>query len=340
MGFQGSVTDEQIKDYLHKNVGDFRPDWQSLYFDLMGMGELGALAEIAKPAAVKSISTAYKAMRGSVKPEYLEAADTMFRHLSKGIRRAPQELLDPVENITLKRKLPGAFGNYDPTTRSIRISADQLAQRTVVDPSKGYNTLFHELSHSEQWGRGLEKFYNDQIREIHAQYFSDTLEGVMKSKGGQLSMEDVNKVFKETLVDAKEIYDQGASVWDVAQEVQTRRGSGTPLGGLESNTSLQTSKLVNQDLKELVGNLGGEMFESTYKPGDMIDVPGVGKVRYDANKSWVEGGDPLHQYTIQEGPARGATIGSYKEGLEELTRKALETVKKFSEKFKFESTDF
>lgn len=331
MAFQSSVTDEQIEDYLHTNVGDFRPDWESLYFDLVGMGEMVGLAQISKRAATKMLAKDFKKILSnkSVNAPLAEIPKSeigVFRNIIKGVRKAPKEILDPISEIHLKPELSDAlgrtfFGRYGTKKKDVGLGMASLKRRAEGgDLAKAINTLYHELGHGMQDRAGLLASHSRGFIEAHAEDFAYNVESALKT-GKPLNMDFLQSIYAEgfdrVTSEAKKGYNYGV----IRSQTKAKRNVG--------------------NLGDLVEQLGGETFFSQeYKVGDMIDVPGVGKVKYDADQAWFEGGKPFHQYTIQEGPARGATIGSYVEGLEELTEKALETVKKFSEGFHLKDIDF
>jgi hypothetical protein len=88
-------------------------------------------------------------------------------------------------------------------------------------------------------------------------------------------------------------------------------GGGTPGGGRGP---------VNMIKKPRFGKLG----ELTAK--EIFETP-HGKVRYDSSAPFYEGGPKMHQYTIQEGPAKGATFSAKSQSMDEISRLTEDMIK-------------
>lgn len=299
MAFKGApgTSNEEIKEYLHKNVGDFRPDWQSMYLDLVGAGELTGLgqglAKIAKPAAIKQLSKGLKQYIEDYTAHGftdIEGVGNVFRRLTRAIRRTPQELLDPLESVHFRAK-EGAHGYVSIPEKSLSIAPG-------VRPEKVYSTLGHELVHIEDL-----KPYWKQGKQSLPMSIADKLE-----ERAYTSMEAVGSLLQK--------------------------------GKMNFDDFITT---INQDLDDLIRNLGGEtteLFAKEMKPGQLIDVPGVGKVKYDAAMEPFEGYGIMHQYTIQEGAAKGATIATKEPGMDALIKSAVDKTKQFAEGAKLRLKDF
>lgn len=385
MAFQSSVTDKEVEDYLHENVGDFRPDWQSLYFDLVGMGaEFGMMSQISKTEGVKQLSKGLKkylqpsdAMTRKAFMKYGGSAEevipqvtrkltpeqkTAFRAMTRGVRQASEKFLNPVSKLELhprvyvRSEYPGEsineiFGSYNRGTDKIELNFEALAKRSKRDPGKAKNTLFHEMGHAMQKETGIsDSFVSSSAREMHMQLFADDLERISQ-KGGKLSDELIEDIFADTWDKTQQLKAGGVGTRDLANRIHNQRMNDFNLREMnpDFDTSYKASdemmRYFEADVVDFIGefksSFGKHDYELTkYKVGDMIDVPGVGKVKYDAAMEPFEGKGLLHQYTIQEGPAKGATIGSYKEGFDELIKIASEKTKQFAEGMKFKLEDF
>lgn len=264
MAFQGTkgTSDKEIEAYLHKNIGDFRPDWQSLYFDLVGMGEMGGLAEIAKKDAVKILTKSYKDLIGTVKPEYAGAAGQMLSSITRNMRRLPQEFLDTFKKLQVERKVSGVFGSYNDALSRVRLSADQLIQRTTEDTTKGFNTFAHEVGHAKQYEMSLGNL-DTNLKELHMHLFSDELEKYMKYNPGKVTNESINEIFSNTFTAAKKMDEQGVSRGILSKQIAENRAGTAINPSIEYETAFDVTKSINQNLDDVVKSLGGEMLETT-----------------------------------------------------------------------------
>lgn len=231
------TSDREIKDYLHKNVGDFRPDWQSLYFDLMGFAGMGGVADIAKKTAVKALAHDFKnilrtsglAGHGETLIELPSNVTKAFRNVIKGTRRAPQELLDPVKDIFLEPYIPGSYGQFNRGSKEIALNLDAFAKSVLKgDLNRPFVTLFHELGHGLQKQKGLTGTVPDQLREVHMEIFGDEL-ATLTGKGTDLDMQVVEKIYDSTYEKARQVYNlTNLNPIDLNRAFTIRRSGQTP----------------------------------------------------------------------------------------------------------------
>jgi len=378
MAFKGApgTSDKEIDKYLKENIGDFRPNWQSLYFDLMGMGaEFGMVSQISKTEGVKQLS---KGLKRYLQPSNAMTRETFmklggtaeeaipqvarkltpekkvaFRAMTKGIRQAGKRFLDPVSELELHPQIftendttgrfAEIFGSFNRDTGRVRLNFEALGRRSKIDPGKAKNTLFHEFGHAMQKETGMsdsiDSLIGSSAREMHMQLFADDLERIAQ-KGGKLSDELIEDIFADTWDKTQQLKAGGVGNRDLANRIQNQRINDFSLKG--RNPDFDTAYKASDEMMryfeadivdfidEFESSFGKHDYELTkYKKGDIIDMPEVGKVRYDA--PGVYGKKDWHQLTIDDlsSPAHKATFISTDSSMKTAVKKALETVKKF-----------
>lgn len=329
-GIYQDISDEEIKKHLHERVGDFRPGWRELYLDLFSFGTEGALAQISKTEAVKGMTTGVKAfikqsLAAGAKYGLAPHQKETVRRTIRSIRRAPQEVLDPLSKAEIKT-MGGPAGQLDLEKGIIRFDPT-----TKTSP---YEVVGHELAHVEDLlmpGRRLRPGVSEvELGAIEARAYEAGPRIGSLLKSGKVDY----KAFKDELEQAGEfasaVFGRSPLKSDVVDFYRAKAGE------IAKRTKLDEDPV---GLANLVRKLGGEVLEMEgrlpktlkgFKKGDIIDMPGVGKVRYDAPEAYGKKG--WHQLTVDDpiSPAHKATFISTDPSMETAIEKALKTVEKFS----------
>ncbi len=194
-----------------------------------GSGGTGPARIGIKEAVVETaeqFKSLIKEQKGKIFPGQAEA----FRATQKGTRQLPKGFLKPVKEINLyditkmdfsKGQRLESFGTFDRITDIVNLNLNELAKRSLVDPTKAKNTLFHEVGHALQKRTGLSDKYGTTVREIHMQMFADSLE--MTAKGEKISSKILAEVFKRTWEEAKVAESSGETSLQVSKMIRERR---------------------------------------------------------------------------------------------------------------------
>lgn len=380
MAFKGApgTSDKEVEQYLHENVGDFRPNWQSLYLDLMTMGEAGALAQITKKQGLQQISKwmrrnltrpASKVTSGMSEIRPMTSGEkTAYKSLAKSIHQSPERFLRPVSELELhpsvavqraSGELEEIYGSFNRVTDKAKFNLTAFAEKANIDPTKASTTFFHEVGHAMQKETGMNvPFISQNAREIHMQLFADDLERLASRTKGTVSDELVESVFDDTWSKTQQLLaGQELSAGEVASRIRNLRVNETNLRSRNPNYERMPrgsddvmdyfSQFEIDPFEQIVKDLGGEMFErksfgslSEMKKGDYLDIPDVGRVRYDA--PGVYGNPKWHQLTVDDpgSVVHKATFISTDESLATATQKAQDMLKKYIEGAAKRTEDF
>jgi len=249
-------------------------------------------ANIGRKDALKLLAKDFRGLKGKTNIFGRDVrSPEVYRDIVTALKNIPQKHLDPVEDIGLFTKSTrGEIGSFRGSTKTIRLKTHQPGG----DPIE---TLGHEVIHSEQFRRAKTPITHKQVPMIekHAE------------EGGRIFAEMVHKLPKGERITKRgfdEIY---------------RQATGS-LGGSPYKRKAAVSKVTDLSLTP--------RFQIPKEAGTVFESP-VGKIRYDTSQAWEEGGKIYHQYTIQEGPARGATFSSKSQAATEIFQRAKDMVSRF-----------
>lgn len=249
-------------------------------------------ANIGRKEALKMMAKSYRGLKGKTTDLILSARKPeTYRGFVKALKNIPQERLDPVESIGLfAKEKRGVLGTFKSKEKAIRLKAAHRGG----DPIE---TLGHEVIHSEQFRKTSIPIQHKHVPMIekHAKeagkIFSETVQKL--PKGERITTEGFDEIYRQaTKALGTKPYARGEAVGKVTE------------------LSL------------------GPKYKMPKKAGEIFETP-VGKVKYDASQSWEEGGKVYHQYTIQEGPAKGATFTSTSKSSAEVFKLAENKVAEF-----------
>jgi len=305
MGFQGApgTSNKEIKAYLHKNVGDFRPNWESLYFDLLGFGEMGGLmGAISKKAAVKSLAKGGKSWLKTVEEEFPFALDLAKKTIGKfirGTRRLPQEILDPLEKVEFK--------SMGTVKGRVNIPKATLQLNPTTLPKKVYNTLGHEVAHIDD----LKALFRKESKTI---------------KRGILER---NPSISRTKDQAEDL------AYGIMEEVGSLISKNKlDYSSLKRIIGEYTASKNPQELGSLVKELGGEIFKSAgafeMRGGRDILAEAMNPGVKNFSKKAFQLGREINRGDVSREVVEGA-FKTLKEKMVKMPRGTLEEISKFGE---------
>lgn len=244
MGFESGMSDKEVAGFLEKTAGIPKRTAADWYLDLVGVGEMAGLAQIAKGTAVREMAASGKAFLKKVNEELPSwtSAQTVNELVGKtigkfirGIRRVPQEVLDPLESVN--------FEKMGEVAGRVRLNKAEMQFNPTIGPKAVYKTVGHEITHVEDL---------------------KPLLGI-KSKTTRANLLKRNPSVSQTRDEAEDL------AYGVMDEV----------GKLISKNELDYDKLKTiigeftaakepENLKDLVRSLGGEIFEVKLSPEDIL----------------------------------------------------------------------
>ena len=209
-----------------------------------------------------------------------------FRTVTKGIRKLPQEVLDPLKEIGLASpKRTDISGRIVPEMMRVEYQITKHLPKETVLHEPFHGTQLTRIGHKRRGG------VSDAVLEAHA-YEAEPLlmrEIAKLPKGERMSMETYDRVYKEAL------------------------GAMTEKWGTDFSKYKMRDIVSRAHLGRKWAKRGELQSAAPPKIGEMVELPG-GKARYDGVWEAFGSHPERFQYTFREGIAKGDTFvsGSHK----------------------------